>query len=274
MNDTKLNFIIPVRHYLSVKDWVSVKSNLSNTIYSINSQSASNWHCYIVANEGTDLPEVNENFTIINVSFPLNHLPDQTLDAQLFYDKVREDKGLRIYEAIKRCNKNDFFMVVDYDDFVNYTLADFVIKNANKAGWFVSVGYLYSGGEFILKHKKFDEVCGTSNIVKVSFLEHYFGQDGQLPLDKIKELLGSHRFIKKYMNDLGYEYNSLPFPGAIYNIGIANSTSQTPSIIRRVFSLHKIIKKPFEFLESLLGLRIIDDNILKLFNFKKSKSTL
>ncbi|WP_413723247.1 hypothetical protein ACL2XK_10825 [Sodalis sp. RH23] len=273
MSNMKLNFIIPVRHYLSVKDWDSVKSNLVDTIHSINGQSSSNWHCYIVANEGTDLPEVNEKFTIINVRFPLNNLPDKTRDIQLFYDKVREDKGLRVYEAVKHCNKNTFFMVVDYDDYVNSSITDFVVKDADKPGWFISMGYLYSGGGYLLKHNKFDEVCGTSNIVKVSFLDRYTSQDGQLPLDKIKELLGSHRFIKKYMNAEGYDYKALPFPGAIYNIGISSSTSQTPSIIRRVFSPKNIIKKPFDFINNIFNLRLIDEKIIRSFNFNKSKNT-
>ena len=254
---------------MSVQDWVSVKNNLKNTLHSICGQVSDNWHCYIVANEGTELPEVDEHFTIVKVNFPLNHLPDKKIDLQLYYDKVREDKGLRVYEAIKLCSSDDYFMVVDYDDFVHNSLSEFVAQNSTKSGWFISSGYFYSGGGFILKHRHFDKVCGTSNIIKVSFLEQFFDEHSHLPMDKIKELLGSHKFIKDYMKSMNNEYHPLPFPGAIYNIGIPSSTSQTPSIIRRIISPIAIINNPLEFISNVIGLRMINREILASFNFKK-----
>lgn len=265
MSATKLNFIIPVRHHLSVKDWRFVKENMQRTFHSIMGQTSNNWHCYVVANIGADLPALSEHFTRIDVEFPLNNLPKKDDDPDLYHELVRLDKGLRVYEAVKKCHRNDFFMVVDYDDFVSNALAEYVSRNRESLGWFISSGYLYSGGALALKHRRFDDICGTSNIVKVAFLEHYYDEQGNLPVEQIKRLLGSHRFIKADSKATSLVYDPLPFPGAIYNVGIQGSTSQTPSILKGSFSLKLLFSNPLAAVKILLRLRLFTSTIKRKF---------
>lgn len=265
MKATKLNFVIPVRHHLSVKDWGFVKDNMQRTFHSIKGQTSNNWHCYVVANVGADLPDMPENFTRVDVDFPLNALPVKSDDPDVYHELVRLDKGLRVYEAVKQCSGEDFFMVVDYDDFVSNSLAEYVSRYSDSAGWFISSGYLYSGGSLALKHRRFDDICGTSNIVKVSFIEKYYDINGALPIEQIKRLLGSHRFIKVDMKKMNLSYEAFPFSGAVYNVGIQGSTSQTPSILKNAFSLKLFISNPVAAMKILLRLRLFTPSMKKNF---------
>lgn len=265
MTTTKLNFIIPVRHHLSVKEWDFVKENMQRTFHSIKGQTNNKWHCYVVANIGADLPDMPDNFTRVDVDFPLNKLPAKGDDPDVYHDLVRLDKGLRVYEAVKRCDSDDFFMVVDYDDFVSNSLAEYVSRNSESSGWFISSGYLYSGGTLALKHRRFDDICGTSNIVKVAFLEKYYDHQGNLPVEQVKRLLGSHRFIKVDMKEMNLTYKPFPFSGAVYNVGIQGSTSQTPSILKNVFSLKLFFSNPLAAIKVLLRLRFFTPAVKKRF---------
>lgn len=45
-----LNFLIPVKNHIDIKNWDIIKKNIQSTLISINNQSDNNWHCYIVCN--------------------------------------------------------------------------------------------------------------------------------------------------------------------------------------------------------------------------------
>lgn len=261
-----LNFIIPVRHQDSVEDWQCVKVNIEKTFRSLSRQKGKDWHCYVVANEGCDLPALPEQFTLVSVALPLKKLKINEMPLSKYYDEIRLDKGLRIYEGLKRCSDSSYFMVVDYDDYVHIDISQFVSKSfkSDVVGYKVYEGYLYSSGNLLVKDKNFDEMCGTSNIVKTSFINLYC-IDGVLPVDSIKKLLGSHKFLKHEINSHRLVYANLPFPGAIYNVGIAQSTSQAPAVLMRYFTFKKLIKNPFKYFWSIFKIRILTNRIKKQF---------
>lgn len=272
MDDVKLNFIVPVRHYKSIDNWDNVKLNLSRTLQSIAGQNDDNWHCYIVCNTNTELPAIGDKFTVVAEDFPYVKLPIKKDNPELYHDMIRMDKGLRVYAGFKKCKSSDFFMVVDYDDFVHQKLSSFVGNKmltpdgaSSVKGWLISRGYLYSGGNFALDNKNFDEICGTSNIVKVSFVQSFYNQDGALSVRHIKELLGSHRFIKHYMNESAMRYEYLPFYGAVYNVGISNSASQTASVLDSLLSLRNTLRAPRGALKRWLSLRFFSRSKKKEF---------
>lgn len=261
-----LNFIVPVRHHESVSDWASIKENIKLTFNSISKQEGINWHCYVIANRHANLPELPGNFTLVSVDFPLNKIDKETLSTDDYYDEIRRDKGSRIYEGLKKCSDDSFIMVVDYDDFVNVKLSRFLEENntLSVVGYKINEGYLYSSGLFAIKDKNFDEMCGTSNIVKLSFIKSFY-VDGELPLVYVKRLLGSHKYIKHEARQRGFLYPDLPFPGAIYNVGIAQSTSQAPAVFLRYFTIRKLLSNPLRFINSIFKIRVYTSSLKKLF---------
>lgn len=261
-----LNFIIPVKSHFDVDNWPDIKSNLAKTIASINNQNDSNWFCYLVCNTGCPLPVLpNNKFQVIEVDFK----PDERVknnSLKIKYDAIREDKGKRVYEAVSRCEVDDHFMVVDYDDFVSEKLSGYVSLNQSAAGWYISKGYYYSGGKLLVKDNKFNTKCGTSNIIRVSFITQFFDSSGVLPLQIIKELLGSHVFIRKYMQSKSVPFGSLPFAGAVYNVGITNSTSGTMGIFDHFFTKKILLSRPDRWVRKIFCLRYLTKKTKLNFN--------
>ncbi|WP_281083758.1 hypothetical protein [Klebsiella quasivariicola] len=261
-----LNFLIPVKNHADIKNWDNIKKNIQSTLISINNQSDNNWHCYIVCNTGCDLPALpDENkFTILFVD--LNKMNVQkSAGLHFYYDAIREDKGQRLYTAFKKCNHDDFFMVVDYDDFIHKDISLYVNKHQDQNGWYIDKGYFYSGGNVLIKTKKFDTKCGTSNILKVSLVYEFNNGQKELSISLIKELLGSHRFLKKYMVDKKKEFKNIPFYAALYNIGIPGSTSGTSGVMSNFFSLKVLIRRPDRFVRNFFNIRWFSSKKKKFF---------
>ena len=64
-------------------------------------------------------------------------------------------------------------MVVDADDCINQNIAKFVEENLDCDGWYIKKGYVYKEGKkyIYLNSKNFNDLCGTSIIVKYELAE-------------------------------------------------------------------------------------------------------
>lgn len=263
-----LNFIVPIKDHSHVDDWSKIKINLSNTLASINNQEDDNWFCYLVCNQGCDLPTLpSEKFKVLEVDFK-NDERIKSNSLKIKYDAIREDKGKRVNEALTCCHQDDHIMVVDYDDFVSCKLSKYVSKNSSQVAFYISDGYYYSGGRIVVKDNKFNLKCGTSNIISVSFIRFYLDASGNLPLEVIKELLGSHVFLKRYMASRKFNFPRLPFTGAIYNIGVVNSTSGTSDILEHFFTKNIFFSRPDRWIRKLFCIRLLTKTIKSNFNIK------
>ena len=72
-----VTFIIPVRHQDNARNWSLLKANLAQTIASISNQTHDDWRGIIVANEGADLPDLPQRFSVERVSFPPNDMHER-----------------------------------------------------------------------------------------------------------------------------------------------------------------------------------------------------
>src|SRR5579862_1324767 len=72
--ETALTFVIPLRHPYNSTDWSALKRRLAQTIRSIAGQDDARWRAIIVANEGSDLPQLPYKFSLKQVDFPPNPL--------------------------------------------------------------------------------------------------------------------------------------------------------------------------------------------------------
>lgn len=101
----------------------------------------------------------------------------------------------------------------------------------------MNAGYLFSGTRLLVSYpREFFELCGTSHIVHADLLN--------LPVDaahasdaSISRTLGSHKFIKSDLEARGTPLAPLPFPGAIYRMGHADTATASGSMVR--YSLRK-----------------------------------
>ena len=261
-----LTFIIPVRHQDNARDWSLLKANLVQTVGSISNQTNGDWRGIIVANEGADLPDLPERFSVERVTFPPNNLHEiDKADLEAVYDAFRADKGRRVLKGMLAARDSRFFMIVDDDDFVSARIVQHVSENPDANGWTIDRGYIWDdGGKLLLGYNEFNHICGTSLIVRADNygLPERF-EDASL--DWIKSMLGSHVRIADILAGRGTPLLPLPFHGAVYRVAHGGSHSKAPSLLVKYFLSWEAFKRPRRLLRNLGRLRLVGDTAKREF---------
>jgi hypothetical protein len=259
MNNCVLTFIIPLRHPENSPDWAALKRRLAQTMRSIAGQDDVRWRAIIVANEGSDLPELPGNFKLMQVRFPPNPMFEQgDNDREAFLDSCRLDKGRRVLTGILGADRGGYCMVVDDDDFVNSRLTSFAASQSGANGWYVQNGYIWGdGGKLIYEYADFWKFCGTSHIVRTALYELPASVEDADP-SYLRRIFGSHVFIRGYMEARGTPLEPLPFVGAVYRIGHRGAHSKSPGLVRQVFFKREILKNPLKLAQRFSRLRLLD----------------
>ena len=255
-----LAFIIPMRHPDNAVDWCSQKRNLSEVVRAISSQTGDDWKAVIVANHGSDLPDLPKKFEIKWVDFSPNPLRDRTaVDRDVFNNSTRLDKGRRVLAGLLHAAPVDYYMVVDDDDLVSKRLASFVSDNDGSNGWYVKTGYIWNDGRCLLaRYSDFSKLCGTCNIVRTDLI----GLPSSLQDasdDYIRRMLGSHIMIHDFMIKNGVPLAPLPFPGAVYRVNHIGSQSKSRGVLRLTVFRGRHLKNPLLLLKSIARLRLLNE---------------
>lgn len=260
-----LYFVIPVRHHDTVHDWDAVQRNLEQTLASITAQTTQNWECRLVASHGAVLPPLPPRCVARFIDLPAPDLPDPAQGMEAYYDAIRQDKGLRIYEGMRDLPPEAFIMPVDYDDFVSSRLAEFVSQKRIAPGWYIPQGYLYSGGRWCYRTKRLHRSCGTSHILKRRVLGTFETSEGQPDIAAIKRRLGSHLFNMPDLQGTADALAPLPFPAVIYRIGVSGSASGTAGIFRAMTPFYRLRRYPLNTLRRLARYRPLTAKIRQEF---------
>ncbi|MBY2962035.1 glycosyltransferase family 2 protein [Rhizobium leguminosarum] len=263
---TLVTFIIPVRHQDNARDWQLLKTNLEQTMISISNQTNPDWRGIVVANEGADLPELPEKFSVERVTFPPNDMHELGKGSKEgFLDAFRADKGRRVLMGMLRARDSEFFMIADDDDLVSAHIVQYVSENRQANGWMIDRGFIWdSGGKLLFAYNDFSHLCGTSLIVR-SDLYKIPESFGDAPLEWIKTMLGSHVRIAVILAERGAPLSTLPFRGAVYRVAHGGSHSQAPSLVFKYFLNRETLKNPKRLLTNLSRLRIVDGNTRREF---------
>lgn len=257
---TILTFIIPVRHPENARDWGEVKRKLSQTVKSIAAQDNEKWKAVIVANTGSDLPcDLPPGFSVAHVDFPPNPIFELGQnDVSVFLDAVLLDKGRRVLAGMLHAGATDYLMVVDDDDFISKRITGYVEAHKGSNGWYFREGYIWTdGGKLACPYRDFSTICGTSHIIRKDLfaLPACFEDAGP---DYIRQMMGSHMFIKDKLAARGFPLEPLPFCGAVYRMGYAGSHSRSRTMMRHVFVNRRIFREPLETLRRLFFLKRIN----------------
>lgn len=261
-----LVFVIPIRHQDSVARWDVISSNLRMTLASIAAQTSPEWECVVVANTGADLPDLPAGCSARFVDLPLPKMPDRENELEAFYDVVRHDKGLRLWEGVKDIAPDSHVMVVDFDDFVSRRLAATVVNNRHATGWTLTTGFVWAGGSWIHKRRDFHRLCGTSHIVRRDAYGELQRPDGSPEIEAVKRKLGSHIFIDDDFARAGTPLTPLGFPGAVYRIGNTFSTSGTGGLFGTTTPPRQFLRHPKGTLRNLSGYRRVSDELRREFS--------
>ncbi len=257
-----LSFIIPIRHPQNSRDWGLEIKNLRDTVASIAAQTHPGWRAIIVANEGAALPDLPPHFQVERVDFPPNPQHERgSASLEVFYDRVRLDKGRRILAGLLQAKDSGFVMVVDDDDFVSRKLTEFASTRPAANGWVVRNGFVWDdGGSILYRHADFSALCGSSHIVRTD-LYRIPSQAEDASETYIKQMLGSHRFIEAHLAETGTPLENLPFPGAIYRVGHSPSHSKSSRILPGFVFNRRNLLRPHAVARHLARLRVLSSAI-------------
>jgi hypothetical protein len=264
--ESVLTFVIPLRHPQNSTDWPGLKQRLADTIRSIAGQDDVRWRAIIVANEGSDLPVLPDNFEHKQVDFPPNPMFEQgDNDLEVFRDACRLDKGRRVLAGILEADKTGYVMVVDDDDFVSRRLTSFVAGCPGENGWYVQNGYIWGdGGRFIYEYADFSKFCGTSHIIRADLYELPASVEAADP-DYVRKMFGSHIFIREHLAARGQPLAPLPFVGAVYRIGHAGAHSKSTGLLRHVFFKRELLNNPLKLVGRISRLRLLGASVRHQF---------
>jgi hypothetical protein len=110
-------------------------------------------------------------------------------------------------------------------------------------------------------------MCGTSHILRKKLLG-FPSNILETTDEQIKNLLGSHVKVAKYLESTETPLLPLPFFGGVYRIGNSDGHSKTPGIFRAFFLKKSRITNPVLFMKQLFNLRILSKSKKKEFGMK------
>jgi hypothetical protein len=203
-----LTFIIPLRSSQVSKSWKKVSELLERTLKSICNQIVTEFEVVVVCHEKPEIefshPRIH--YAEVDFSVPLEDIASKDRDqARKMW------VGLNLAKNINPSH----IMFVDSDDCVSNQLADFVLKNPEKNGWYLKQGYEYPDGSetIYFRKKNFHRKTGTSHIIKYKLLEKFLSFE-------LSEITNRnflfHQYILEIMIEMGHPLEYLPFPGSVY----------------------------------------------------------
>jgi len=220
-------FIIPLKSAKLASNWDAFSKLFERTIQSVCNQNNDNYKVIVACHELPNISYKNDKVEYIQVSFDPPKLSNTDWEADR---KIKEaDKTGKIlvaYEKAKTYNPSHI-MVVDADDCITNSIVSFVEKqDKDKPGWFVARGYFYREGTnyLILNKKTFNNICGTSVIIRT---------------DLLPQLIVKNQYYHEMRKlPTGIDLVPLPFTAALYSI--ANGENHVMSKSHAV----KLAKKP------------------------------
>lgn len=222
-----LAFVTTLRHPRNSFDYDAVERMLAQSLRSWHNQDDNDWVGVVVGNQYPVI-ELGERIEFVKVDFDP---PAMLAGPRTGLAAVLRDKGTKLAVGLLRARQlgASHVMFVDADDFVSRGVASFVARHLHDLGWVVTDGWRYNAERAVVRRHRgdFHLQCGTSHIVRTDLFrpvtasitasqaELYAGFGSEL-----ERWMGSHMHIHE---DLPLQ--SLPFPGALYRVGTAESHS-------------------------------------------------
>ncbi|KHD25911.1 hypothetical protein NM09_03935 [Vibrio caribbeanicus] len=254
-----VSFIIPIKHHENASNWSEAMEHLKSTLDSILSQTSSNWNCTIVVNAESEIPKLDERIKVCRVDYGPNDSYSQGEHSiEEFRDAVKLDKGRRVLSGLNQSEDSHFVMIVDDDDFLHFRLVEFLEKDTTSNGWYIKNGYVWeSGGKLLFKTNSFNELCGTSLVMRRDFLDIVVEED--LCVDYIKSIYGSHKYQIEHFENLGLPLKPIPFFAAVYRVGHSNSHSAKKGKLLRYMLINKsLFLEPVSTLKKIFNIGFVN----------------
>ncbi|AFY37885.1 hypothetical protein Lepto7376_1542 [[Leptolyngbya] sp. PCC 7376] len=210
----KVAFVIPLKSEEVSKDWNVTIALLLRCLESIFNQSSNSFDVYLSCN----------SFPYISSSEKL-HIIEHDYPIPTTWDDGHKDKYQKIYRALIEVQKNApcYVMKLDADDLLHQNLVQFVTTDG-KEGYYIENGYTYvDGKKWIQKLPQFHNLCGSSNLIRVTpqELPYSMNKKGK----KFDIMLCGHNIFEEFYRSKGKDIARIPFRAGIYISGSGENHS-------------------------------------------------
>ena len=207
-----LTFIVPVKSKLVTADWDKFSQLFEQTLRSICNQIDQNFKVVVVCHEKPSTTFFHQNVHFLKVDFE-PPFEEAGVSSDSLYRGKELDKGKKILLGIEYASmefNTDYIMTVDSDDYISNKISSYVnCKGTGIPGWYLKKGYIhFEGKKFLVKTFKFNQLCGSSIIVKPKLFKYFIGVDETFYFDHRLTILNENIELKR-----------IPFAGGIYNVG-------------------------------------------------------
>jgi hypothetical protein len=213
-------FIVPLKSQKVSKDWNITCQLFERTLKSICNQTSRKFTVLVTCHEIPQIDFSSSQVKYLQADFSPPDPINLSKDERYFtYEVDKNRKTLMGLYFCKQLNPG-FVMVVDADDCVSSHLVQYTEEHSSSNGWYFNKGYIYNqlSDRLTLIYRKFNLMCGTSNIVNYNLVgtpdKPQYNRGYGYYRDNVIFL--KHDHIKNLMAEKGRPLKSLPFPGAIY----------------------------------------------------------
>jgi hypothetical protein len=200
---------------------------LAESVRSWHNQDDNDWAGVVVGNQYPVI-DLGERIEFVRVDFDP---PAMVAGPRTGLAAVLRDKGTKLAVGLLRARQlgASHVMFVDADDFVSRQIAGFVTHHPHVLGWVITDGWRYNAERAVVRRHRgdFHLQCGSSHIVRTDVFRPFTASTtaSQARLyagfgAQLERWMGSHMHIH---DDLPLQ--PLPFPGALYRVGTAESHS-------------------------------------------------
>lgn len=231
-----LVFIVPLRNRSTARDWRLVSQLCERSLRCYCRAGPELVRVFLVCRDLPAMSFAHPALTVISEEFP-DPAPDVTGREIDKFCKLK--RGLIAARSLAPAH----FMFADADDLIHHEIAPMVAREPAGHGWYFPVGYLYEEpGRWAWRWPRFDQVCGTSAIVRCLPEELPAAMDE--PAERCFLLTHGHPIIRAYLEERGTPPRPVPFPAAIYLTGTGeNHTGVRVRTWRgRKITLQKILR--------------------------------
>jgi hypothetical protein len=224
-----LAFVTSLPHPANCASYRKRSLLLADTLGSILRQRDQDIHVIIVANAPPECPLPDDpRLEVVQVAFP----PKESPVGKPSLVGIERDKGAKLgmgtSYAVRRGAQH--VMYVDSDDYIHRDIAGVAAGAPDAAGWYFDSGYFHIRGQRSVTPimSEFHQRNGSTHVLRTDLLDVPADLDPALPRDEVLErvgrnkavsIMGRHRPIVQWFEDLGAPLAPFPFPAAIWEIG-------------------------------------------------------
>jgi hypothetical protein len=218
-------FIIPLKSSKNDKDWDLTCKLLNQTLSSIEGQTTTDHHTFIVCNEMPKITANSDKTSILST--------DICIEGEYTHKKGCLDKQQKVYYGLLKARELNphYVMIVDADDLIHRDLLSYCHNQSGYDGFILNKGYVLPFGHKHMTKRNDFHLLSASSVI-FSYNQDYFQNQNDVRSDFLNYHMTNTPHdvnIENNFKKLGVKFRFVPFYAGIYLRSYGNSLTDDES---------------------------------------------